>query len=42
MAEEEMMLEDEAIALEDSDRTEATDYQVSNIVDYVMGKFKKV
>ena len=41
MAEEEMMLEDEAIALEDSDRTEATDYQVSNIVDYVMGKFKK-
>ena len=41
MAEEEIMLEDEAIALEDSDRTDETDYKVSNIVDYVMGKFKK-
>jgi hypothetical protein len=41
MAEEEIMLEDEAIALEDSDKTDETDYKVSNIVDYVMGKFKK-
>ena len=41
MAEEEIMLEDEAIALEDSDKTDETDYQVSNMVDYVMAKFKK-
>ena len=41
MAEEEMMLEDEAIALEDSDKTDETDYEVSNMVDYVMSKFKK-
>jgi len=41
MAEEEIMLEDEAIALEDSDKTTETDYQVSNMVDYVMAKFKK-
>ena len=41
MAEEEIMLEDEAIALEDSDKTTETDYKVSNMVDYVMSKFKK-
>ena len=41
MAEEEIMLEDEAIALEDSDKTDDTDYKVSNMADYVMGKFKK-
>ena len=41
MAEEEIMLEDEAIALEDSDKTTETDYEVSNMVDYVMAKFKK-
>ena len=41
MAEEEINIEDEAIALEDSDETEQTDYKVSNIVDHVMSSFKK-
>ena len=41
MAEEEINIEDEAIALEDSDETSKTDYKVSNIIDHVMSSFKK-
>ena len=41
MAEEDINIEDEAIALEDAENTEITDAGVSSIVDHVMASFKK-
>jgi len=41
MAEEDINIEDEAIALEDAENTEVTDVGVSSIVDHVMASFKK-
>ncbi len=41
MAEEELNIEEEAIALEDSSDAELTDYGVDNLVDHVMAQFKK-
>jgi hypothetical protein len=41
MAEEEINIEDEAIALEDAENAELVDAGVSNIVDHVMSSFKK-
>ena len=41
MAEDELNIEDEAIALEDAENTEQTDMNVSSIVDHVIGSFKK-
>jgi hypothetical protein len=41
MAEDEINIEDEAIALEDAEDTAITDVNVSNIVDHVMSSFKK-
>ena len=41
MAEDEINIEDEAIALEDAEDTSVTDANVSSIVDHVMASFKK-
>ena len=41
MAEEDINIEDEAIALEDAENTTVTDVGVSSIVDHVMASFKK-
>ena len=41
MAEDELNIEDEAIALEDAENTEQTDMGVSSIVDHVVASFKK-
>ena len=41
MAEDELNIEDEAIALEDAENTAQTDMNVSSIVDHVIGSFKK-
>ena len=41
MAEEEVNIEEEAIALEDSSDATLTDYGVDNLVDHVMAQFKK-
>jgi len=41
MAEDEINIEDEAIALEDADDSELADEGVSSIVDHVMANFKK-
>ena len=41
MAEEEIMIEDEAIALDDVEETTVYDTGVSSLVDYVMEKFTK-
>jgi len=41
MAEEDINIEDEAIALEDAENTEVTDVAVSSIVDHVVASFKK-
>ena len=41
MAEEDINIEDEAVALEDAENTEITDAGVSSIVDHVMASFKK-
>jgi len=41
MAEEDINIEDEAIALEDAENTAVTDVGVSSIVDHVMASFKK-
>ena len=40
MAEDEINIEDEAIALEDAEDTSVTDANVSSIVDHVMASFK--
>ena len=41
MAEEEINIEADAIALEDSEDSTATDYEVENLVDHVIAQFKK-
>ena len=41
MAEDEIMIEDDAIALEDTDDTSTTDIDVSNIIPFVMDRYKK-
>ena len=41
MAEEEINIEEDAIALEDSEDATATDYGIDNLVDHVMSNFKK-
>jgi len=41
MAEDEINIEDEAIALEDAEDTSVTDANVSSIVDHVIASFKK-
>ena len=41
MAEDEINIEDEAIALEDAEDTSVTDMNVSSIVDHVIASFKK-
>ena len=41
MAEQEIMIEDEAIALEDSEQSDIDDIDVSNLANHVMSKFKK-
>ena len=41
MAEDEINIEDEAIALEDAEDSDLTDAGVSSIVDHVMANFKK-
>ena len=41
MAEDEINIEDEAIALEDAEDTSITDTGVSSIVDHVVASFKK-
>ena len=41
MAEDELNIEDEAIALEDAEDSETTDMGVSSIADHVISSFKK-
>ena len=41
MAEDEINIEDEAIALEDAEDSVNTDKNVSSIVDHVISSFKK-
>ena len=41
MAEQEIMIEDEAIALEDSEQSDIDDIDVSNLANHIMSKFKK-
>ena len=41
MAEDEIMIEDDAIALEDTDDTNATDMDVTNIIPFVMERYKR-
>tara|TARA_R110001592_G_scaffold95810_2_gene275721 strand:- start:389 stop:589 length:201 start_codon:yes stop_codon:yes gene_type:complete len=41
MAEEEMNIEDDAIALEDSEDSNTTDVGISGIANYVIASFKK-
>jgi hypothetical protein len=41
MAEEEINIEDDAIALEDSDDSTKDDYQISNAVDYVQQRYQR-
>ena len=41
MAEDEIMIEDDAIALEDTDDTAKTDIDISNIIPFVMDRYKK-
>ncbi len=41
MAEEEIMIEDDAIALEDSDDTSVSDVDVSNIIPFIMERYKR-
>ena len=41
MAEEEINIEADAIALEDSEDSTATDYEVENLVDHEIAQFKK-
>ena len=41
MAEEDIMIEDDAIALEDSDDTSLSDVNVANIIPFVMDRFNR-
>ena len=41
MAEEDIMIEDEAIALDDTNEPDVDDINVSDLAGYVMGKYKK-
>ena len=41
MAEEEIMIEDDAIALEDTDDSVAKDIDVSNIIPFIMEKYQR-
>ena len=41
MAEDEIMIEDDAIALEDTDDTNATDMDVTNIIPFIMERYKR-
>ena len=41
MAEDEMMIEDDAIALEDTDDTVTEDVEVSNIIPFIMERYKR-
>ena len=41
MAEDEIMIEDDAIALEDTDDTAKTDIDVSNIIPFITERYKK-
>ena len=40
MAEDEIMIEDDAIALEDTDDSAEADADVSNIIPFIMERFK--
>ena len=39
MAEDEIMIEDDAIALEDTEDTVAEDVEVSNIIPFIMERY---
>ena len=41
MAEEEIMLDEESIALEDSDEPTVTDVNVSNIIPFIMERYQR-
>jgi len=41
MADDEIMIEDDAIALEDSDDTNVSDVDVSNIIPFIMERYKR-
>ena len=41
MAEEEIMLDEESIALEDSDETTVTDVDVTNIIPFIMDRYQR-
>ena len=41
MAEDEIMIEDDAIALEDVDDTSVTDVDVTNIIPFIMERYKR-
>ena len=41
MNEDEMMIEDDAIALEDSDDTSVSDVDVSKIIPFIMERYKR-
>ena len=41
MAEDEIMIEDDAIALEDTDDTAETDMDVTNIIPIIMERYKR-
>ena len=41
MAEDEIMIEDDAIALEDSDDTSVSDIDVTNIIPFVMDRYQR-
>ena len=41
MDEDEIMIEDDAIALEDSDDTSVSDVDVSNIIPFIMERYKR-
>ena len=41
MAEDEIMIEDDAIALEDTDDTAETDMDVTNIIPFIMERYKR-
>ena len=41
MNEDEIMIEDDAIALEDSDDTSISDVDVSNIIPFIMERYKR-